>query len=713
MARHRRGVAPRGGAKENRPDREHGVMLDYGPYIGIVVNNVDNKRMGFITVSIPDLAANPAETIDVRYASPFMSNTELEGVGGQYESTIQTSGFWVPQPDPGTEVVVMFPSGRVDKGIWIACLSERFNYHTVPGFASTEFWDVDTDPTNEFENPKTKSYSKYQPAGNFYDPIAKTAIRYKEKAILNPLTNKKPINPYLARIYIQQGLENDMVRGQTTSSAQRETPSNVFGISTKGRAAKEEKYDSAISKLKNKNTNLSVDEVKALQGATRKQGHSFVMDDGDLEGDNELIRLRSSSGHQVLLHDTEGVVYVGNAKGTVWMEFSNDGTVDMYAQDGINMRTKNFNFFADSNINMHAGADFSISVGGKFQVDGASVNLKSTGGSIGLDSNRAFDIKSSGVINLDAGGQVNIKGGSDVKIDGSCVALGNGAGTASSVTALVKANYEDTIQIGKNFWGSEKNKISTINFRIPTHEPFKGRGDQRDTSVTETARRKEQEELQQSSVVIQDVPPTEGPKQAASKPIDRADRVSRGSVKLQPTPNGKVGNLSQDQTKTLLAAIGQRESSGNYQAVNQFGYVGKYQMGLAALEDAGYVKKGTFAQAKAAGYDFRNINNVLDNPNVWTGKNGATGKQSFLQNEAAQEAAMETYTDRNVSTLKRIGVIDDNTPQDQVAGYVMAAHLKGPGDVKKWARDGGTFADGNGTTIDTYYNIGRSAVLTA
>lgn len=713
MARSRRGVAPRGGALENRPDREHGIMLDYGPYIGTVVNNVDNKRMGFITVTIPDLAANPTETIDVRYASPFLSNTEVEGVGGQYESTIQTSGFWVPQPDPGTEVVVMFPSGRVDKGIWIACLSERFNYHTVPGFASTEFWDVDTDPTNEFENPITKSYSKYQPTGNFYDPVAKNAVRYKEKAVLNPLTNKKPINPYLAKIYIQQGLENDMVRGQTTSSAQRETPSNVFGISTKGRAAKSSQYDSAIAKLKDKNTKLSDAEVKALQGATRKQGHSFVMDDGDLEGKNELIRLRSSSGHQVLLHDEEGVVYVGNAKGTVWMEFSNDGTVDVYAQDSINYRTKNFNFYADKNINMHAGGDFSISVGGKFQTDAATVNLKSTGGSIGLDSNRAFDIKSSGIVNIDAGGQVNIKGGSDVKIDGSCVALGNGAGSASSVTALSKANYEDTISIGKGFWGSKKDKINTINFRIPTHEPFAGRGNQSDTSVTKTARRKEQEELQKSAVVLQDTVPPEGPKQAATKPIERNDRLSRASVKLQPTPNGKVGNLSQDETKRLLAAIGQRESSGNYQAVNQYGYVGKYQMGLAALEDAGYVKPGTFAAARAAGYNSQNINNVLDNPNVWTGKNGATGKQAFLQNEAAQEAAMETYTDRNVSTLRRIGVINDSTPSDEVAGLVMAAHLKGPGDVKKWAQNGGTFADANGTTIDTYYNIGRSAVLTA
>lgn len=41
-------------------------------------------------------------------------------------------------------------------------------------------------------------------------------------------------------------------------------------------------------------------------------------------------------------------------------------------------------------------------------------------------------------------------------------------------------------------------------------------------------------------------------------------------------------------------AIGQRESSGNYKAVNTFGFLGKYQMGTSALTDAGYYAAGKF-----------------------------------------------------------------------------------------------------------------------
>ena len=41
----------------------------------------------------------------------------------------------------------------------------------------------------------------------------------------------------------------------------------------------------------------------------------------------------------------------------------------------------------------------------------------------------------------------------------------------------------------------------------------------------------------------------------------------------------------------FLTDLGGRESGGNYKAFNKYGYAGKYQMGEAALIDAGYYKK--------------------------------------------------------------------------------------------------------------------------
>lgn len=42
----------------------------------------------------------------------------------------------------------------------------------------------------------------------------------------------------------------------------------------------------------------------------------------------------------------------------------------------------------------------------------------------------------------------------------------------------------------------------------------------------------------------------------------------------------------------FFEALGQKESSGNYASINKkHGYLGKYQMGEAALIDSGYYKR--------------------------------------------------------------------------------------------------------------------------
>jgi hypothetical protein len=91
------------------------------------------------------------------------------------------------------------------------------------------------------------------------------------------------------------------------------------------------------------------------------------MDDGDAAGDNQLIRLRTGSGHQLLMHDTKGVVYLANGSGNVWMEFSKDGGIDIYAGGGINIRSKgDMNFHSEKDINMYANNNFKIKANQNF-----------------------------------------------------------------------------------------------------------------------------------------------------------------------------------------------------------------------------------------------------------------------------------------------------------------------------------------------------------
>ena len=84
-------------------------------------------------------------------------------------------------------------------------------------------------------------------------------------------------------------------------------------------------------------------------------------------------------------------------------------------------------------------------------------------------------------------------------------------------------------------------------------------------------------------------------------------------------------------TKTLndfYNDLGARESGGNYSSVNKYGYVGKYQMGEAAMIDAGYYKKPS-----------GKYNN--DWSGQFTGKDGVYSVQDFLKNKQAQENAQK------------------------------------------------------------------------
>ena len=59
--------------------------------------------------------------------------------------------------------------------------------------------------------------------------------------------------------------------------------------------------------------NPGPDVLAGLLGPTnRRRGHSIALDDGDVNGDSNQIRLRTSTGHQILMNDTEGIIYVSN-----------------------------------------------------------------------------------------------------------------------------------------------------------------------------------------------------------------------------------------------------------------------------------------------------------------------------------------------------------------------------------------------------------------
>ena len=321
-----------------------------GPYLGIVKGNTDPTKMGRLNVHIPSLAktSDPSENqlITCEYLAPFYGakgGKYAKGAGIDFADSQHSYGMWMVPPDLETKVLVIFAEGKMEQAYWIGCVQEPYTNHMTPGIASStntnDLGDSGFEGADagEVESKKTKYGSENVPSGEL-NRNRKGALQNGDYESL-----PKPIHPF-ADTLLKQGLSADDIRGNTSSSARRETPSQVFGISTPGR------LDTSTTKVK-----IGAKDSEAQDYVTRKTGHTFVMDDGDVEGNNQLTRLRTASGHQLLMHDTEGVVYLANGSGKAYIEMSKDGIISVYSDGGINLRSgRDFNLHSETNINFHA-----------------------------------------------------------------------------------------------------------------------------------------------------------------------------------------------------------------------------------------------------------------------------------------------------------------------------------------------------------------------
>ncbi|HIS83060.1 TPA: hypothetical protein IAD41_05585 [Candidatus Scatenecus faecavium] len=142
--------------------------------------------------------------------------------------------------------------------------------------------------------------------------------------------------------------------------------------------------------------------------------------------------------------------------------------------------------------------------------------------------------------------------------------------------------------------------------------------------------------------------------------------------------------------------LGARESGGNYKAVNTAGYIGKYQMGEAAMVDAGYYKRKPN----------NNYNNKWDGE--FTGKDGIYSVEDFLNSPQAQENAQRIYKQKQWSYIKNFaqkydGKVINEIPITQ-SGMLAATHLLGQGKLKEYLQSNGKYIpkDGYGTSIEEY-----------
>lgn len=437
------------------------------PCIATVVNHLDPDYMGALEVQIQNKSSSGNVTGDdttyytARYLSPFYGVSPLAGTeanpGHQY--TQKSYGMWFVPPDIGSKVLVIFAEGG--EVFWIGCIPEKdTNFQTPAG-------DVSTTYNKENSNQKL-------PVAEINKKLLSDADLSKPDAT----AIEKFVNIDYAQNLIVRGLEKDETRGLTTSSARREAPSKVFGISTPG------PYDRRPEAPKESYGNGSVYH-------NRLGGSSIVLDDGDetlfrkgdastspseyadrkqdeTDGDvtiphNEMLRLKTRTGHQILLHNSEDLIYIGNSKGTAWVELTSNGKIDIFSEDSISIRTgQDFNFKADRDINFQADRDFNIKAKRDITLENENnFQLVSNENSKITTKNGQLDINTKGNNNLTSGANTEIKTqGDHIESTGGKIKM-NGPQATEAETAVVLTT-----------WSIKGAGSDTIMRRVPAKEPW-------------------------------------------------------------------------------------------------------------------------------------------------------------------------------------------------------------------------------------------------
>ena len=457
--------------------RGKGRHIGKGPYLGIVTNHLDTTYMGMLEVTLLKGSSGSIDLkgtqVAVRYLSPFSgtTNVDFEGNDSANFNDVQKSyGMWMVPPDIGSTVLCIFIDGDSNSGFWIGCVQDRFQNHMLPGIAASRYTEM--------------TPAQQQKYGTNYLPVAEFHKKSRTLQIPTPSTFSKPIHPFADRL-LTQGLLLDTVRGVTSTSARREVPSQVFGISTPGPI--DQSPDAKRAEIGTEN--------KVRAPVSRLGGTTFVMDDGDRDGKNELVRLRTRTGHQILLHNSADLIYIANAKGTAWLEMTSNGKIDIYAQDSVSIHSEqDFNFRADRDISLEAGRNIHIkanaametNVGQQYYLLGNADAKIEFSGNYNLIAGAEVRQQATGVTSIISGGDIRAVTNANMNLgaSGNQIIVGKTIQLNSIATNSPNSPDQPTpletfslptrsVNVG---WANNQfykdADLQSIMQRVPTHEPW-------------------------------------------------------------------------------------------------------------------------------------------------------------------------------------------------------------------------------------------------
>lgn len=387
----------------NQNTMEKGLKIPAGLYRGIVVNNEDPRGMGRIRVQISKFYGTLEPGLDAG------TNIDDEDIflGAQWcRVLLPPTGGTSQVGGDGGQVAYGINGFRPSKD------NEVLVAFSADGAAGIVIGVLP-------DEQKVGQTAMGPSVGRTDDgTVGLTQERGKTAGSVN---DAPPIHPQQEAI-VGQGLDKDRIRGLNFSSLNRDPTPRAMGI-------------------------------------TSPNGHAIVMDDGDLEdGSNLGMRMRTAGGSQILMDDTNGLIYIVNRDGTSWIEMNRNGDIDIYSQQSLNIGTP-------GDINMTCGGSFNLQAGRSInlQANGATgVKIAAPGGSV--------DIFAETNLNLQANANGNLRVAGNYRETAGRIDIN---GPPALAAALPNVN-----QLAGNTGTTE-----SIAARVPEAEPWAGH---LDVSVLDT-----------------------------------------------------------------------------------------------------------------------------------------------------------------------------------------------------------------------------------
>lgn len=297
-----------------------------------------------------------------------------------------------------------------------------------------------------------------------------------EENILSKEEEEPEINTVLTSSIQEQGLEEDKLRGYANNTPDRNAfPTSYAFTSPLGNTIVMDDGWSVSDPTKNWDEDPDGNELKV-----KNIPHEKVEWEGNIGLNNDRvrynagIRLRTRNGTQLLISDN-GNIYAINKNGSAWLELSNEGYIDCWAENGISMATKgDYNIKCSGNMNFDVGGTFNLQ-SANTSINTSKVDLDTDlvdiSGSIRCENISASSINTGEIYSLMA----NMTGTFSGTLNGTAF-MSNLCSFTGTPLPMPLTKKLDTAKIKKQenklVKGEGDSEIYTINSRVPTHEPW-------------------------------------------------------------------------------------------------------------------------------------------------------------------------------------------------------------------------------------------------